>query len=632
MEYIILIYIVLLTGTQYLLGYILTRSGSRLLPGSCESDQFDNTSLVPFYWLFGLLAHLSLVFILKSLGANWLVATIAPFAVLVFGRSHITGAFDLLRNSLRGVLNVSFGLWFVFHVFLGFSLFSIDDGIRTPWVNNYGDLTFHLGMISHFTWQGDFPPSYHIFAGETLSYPFFVNLWATLLWRPFGELPALSTVFAAQWVLLWSCAYAFLCFGRARFLPWVLLLGGGSLVAIFTQPDAFSWSLISKGYPWTTWLSTIWVTQRSALMGMAVCLGSASLVFNLPGFKQHGNLHIGLAGALLGLSPLVHTHYFLVSALFLGGYLFLNAFLALRENALSSGQFSWRVSLALPLSQQFLILFVLTSVSVCFFPLLMGKSGMASLMLGWAVPVQPAGFSSISASAVMWVTNAAPWFICVGFVWAVSKAHMKLSLILALFLLGNIVKLASWDWDQLKFFLAVFTLFLVVWSEYLHREISWKVTLPHYLLAFVLVVPGVYEFFRIWPSPQHYQVYNPVKMELAELIRANTPEDAIIASPADHNSAATLSGRTIFYGYPGTLASHSLDYKKREYVQLDLHKIALCKRIATFDRDLCPTHVVWDESGKKYWHRVRPSDGFKELAKTRDGRFGLYEIVGLGGR
>lgn len=626
MEYIILIYIVLLTGAQYLLGYILTRAGACLLPGGSETAQFDHAAMVPFYWLFGLLLHLTLAFILKCLGANWLVATALPLALILISKKEFFNALSLVKNATRHLASVPFVLWMLLQIFWGINLFSIDDGIRTPWVNNYGDLTFHLGMISHFTWQGDFPPSYHIYAGETLSYPFFVNLWATMLWRPFAVLPVLSVVFAAQWVLMWACAYVFLTFGRARFLPWVLLLGGGSLVAIVNQPDVFSWSLISKGYPWTTWLSTIWVTQRSALMGMGVCLGSAALVLNLPRFKQHGTVHIAMAGAMLGLSPLVHTHYFLVSALFLGGYLFLKAFLSVRELVLSSGYFSWRESIGLAASQHFLILFVLTCVSIFFFPLLMGKSGMAGLMLGWEVPVQPAGLGSMTGSANMWLSNATPWLLALGFVWLVSKQHLKMSLLVGLFFLGNILKLASWDWDQLKFFLAVFTLFLVVWSDYCRRELSWKRMLPHYALALALIIPGGYEAFRIWTSPPNYQVYNPVKLELAEMIRTHTSIDAIIASPADHNSAATLSGRSLFFGYPGTLASHSLNYKTREYIQTDLHKIGLCQRNHTFDHSLCPTHVIWDESAKKYWHRIRPSAEFKQIAKTKDGQYGLYEV------
>lgn len=627
MEYIILIYIVLLTVTQYVLGYVLTCFAQQKCFPDIPQNQVNSAGMVPFYWLMGLLLHLSLAFVVKMLGADWWGAIILPFVFLLVGQAFVKNAFVLLKGSLRSIVDWRFLIWFAFHLFLGVSLFSVAKGIYTPWVNNYGDLTFHLGMIHHFQAQGAFPPQYHIYAGETLSYPYFVNLWATMLWNPIPYLPTLPVVFAAQWVLLWSCVYAVVTQGRGRSLPWLLLFGGGSLFAILAKPDVFSWRLINEGYPWTTWLSTIWVTQRSALMGMVVCLASCALVLNVMNYKKHGVFYCAFAGLLLGMSPLAHTHFFVVSALFLGGYLMLSALPSIRALSLSDDSVNWQDYFRLPESQNFIYLFALTCISIVFFPLLMGKSGMASLMLGWAVPVKSVGLTSLVESAMMWLRNASPWLVCMIVVWVFSRAHLKFILLLGLFLLGNVVKLATWDWDQLKFFLAVFALFIIVWRVELPQINLWKKRLVLYGLAVVLVIPGIYEFGRIWVAPPNYQVYNTRKIEIAQIIKNNTDTDAIIASPTDHNSAATISGRTLFFGYPGTLASHSLDYKTRENIQLNLHKISRCKQIATFDRRLCPTHVIWDAAGRKYWHRVRPADGFKELASTRDGQYGLYEII-----
>ncbi len=640
MEYIILIYIVLLTVAQYVFGYVLTAIAQQKLFFGVPAEQIagaiqgqgkgqpNAVGMIPFYWLFGLLLHLSLIFVVKILGANWWLASLLPFLLMLFCRNHILPALSLLRSSIRCLINGPFLVWLGFHVFLGYSLFSVSNGIYTPWVNNYGDLTFHLGMIHHFQAQGEFPPQYHIYAGETLSYPYFVNLWATVLWNPIPFLLTLSVVFAAQWVLLWSCVYAMLTQGKGRYLPWLMLFGGGSLFAVFSLPGEFSWKLINEGYPWTTWLSTIWVTQRSALMGMVICLASCSLVLNVARIDRHGVFNCALAGVLLGLSPLVHTHFFVVTALFLGGYLSLSALPAIRRLSLSEGASTFVDYCKLPECQKFLFLFFLTCISVAFFPLLMGKSSMASLMLGWAVPVKNAGLDSLAASALMWLTNALPWLACMAVVWCFSKSHLKFVLLFALFLLGNIVKLATWDWDQLKFFLAVFTVFIVVWRSALPQMRTWKSKAPNYALALILLIPGVYEFGKIWRSPPNYQVYDLLKLELAQIIMHKTSKDAIIASPSDHNSAATISGRTLFYGYPGTLASHSLDYKTREDIQMNLFKISRCKEIANFDRNLCPTHLIWDAAGRKYWHRVRPADGFKEVFSIKNGEYGLYEIVG----
>ncbi len=625
MEYIILIYIAVLTATQYTLGYVLIERinvvcGSVPEPGL----QAQPSGTLAVTWLFGLLVHLCGAFALKSMGAPWWLAIVLPFAPLAFFYRALPQAWLALKTATCGLKNIPTLLWLAVHCVLGVSLFAVHDGIRTPWVNNYGDLTFHLGMISHFVAHGVFPPEYHIFVGETLSYPFFVNLWSAILWLPVPGWAALPWVFAAQWVLLWGVVYAFFARSRGAFLPWLLLLGGGSIVAVVMQPGVFSWRLINEGYPWTTWLSTIWVTQRSALMGLAVCVCSVALVFRSKESQSRGA--IAVAGLLLAMSPLVHTHYFLVTTLFLGAYLFLLA-LAACVKGCRAGECSWSACWRLRESRDFLTLFLLTSLCVLFFPLLLGKSSMASLMLGWSVPVQPAGWSSLSASVVMWLVNASPWLVAMAVLWCVSRMHLAFALIVGLFVFGNVVKLATWDWDQLKFFLAVFSLFIVVWGRYLRvGDLGWKRMLPHYFLAVALAAPGVYELARVGLEKPDYQVYTPTKLALANMIRHKTSRDAIIASPADHNSAATLSGRPLFFGYPGTLASHSLDYQERERVQLDLLKIQRCIKVARFDMSLCPTHVVWDHSARNYWHRVVPTQGFKKIGTVHGGRYALYEV------
>ncbi len=622
MEYIILVYLVLLTATQYALGYVLIERLQALCGSGGGVGGPHNAVTVT--WLLGLLVHLCAVFLLKCLGASWWAAVLLPFLPLAACYRSLPLAWALLRASVVRLANIPTLIWLIVQCVLGVSLFSAYDGIRTPWVNNYGDLAFHLGMISHFVSHGVFPPEYHIFAGETLSYPFFVNLWSAILWLPMPGWVTLPWVFAAQWALLWGVVYAFFARSRAAVLPWVLLLGGGSLVAIISQPDVYSWRLINEGYPWTTWLSTIWVTQRSALMGLAVCVCSVSLV--LRARDSESRMGIAVAGVLLAMSPLVHTHFFVVTALFLGAYLF---FLALQPawQMYRSGGLSLRGLFALRESRDFLTLFLLTSFCVLFFPLLLGKSSMASVMLGWSVPVQTIGWASLSASAIMWLSNAAPWLVAMGALWFLSRAHLACALLFGLFVLGNVVKLATWDWDQLKFFLAVFTVFVVVWGRYLHTsDTSLKKTAVHYVLALMLIAPGAYELMRIAIEKPDYQVYSPTKLALATMIRERTSRDAIIASPADHNSAATLSGRPLFFGYPGTLASHSLDYRARERVQLDLLKIQRCIKVATFAMDLCPTHVVWDHSARNYWHRVVPTQGFKKVGSVHGGRYALYEV------
>lgn len=104
-------------------------------------------------------------------------------------------------------------------------------------------------------------------------------------------------------------------------LPWALLLGGGSYFALGEN----SGELISKEAPWACFLTTIWVTQRTALLGMASLLTSLwafhrSLDASLSDAARR--FFIALSCLILALSPLAHTHITLVGVLYIALVLF----------------------------------------------------------------------------------------------------------------------------------------------------------------------------------------------------------------------------------------------------------------------------------------------------------------------
>lgn len=638
MEYIIAIYALLLTYLQYTFGYVLVVRGQSILSSISDTASISNSSFnkpdikavnyVPFIWLLGLLFHITFVFLLKSLGLPWPIAVYLPFVLQLFFLHNVRDAISIFNNSIRKIFTLPFIAWLLVQLALAVSLFSAQDSIRTYWVNNYGDLAFHLGMIHHFTLQGDFPPDYHLYAGQTLSYPFFVNLWTAMLWWPGESLSALKGVFVVQWVLLWSCVYYFLSYRKAFFLPWVLLLGGGSYFAIIEQPQTYSWRLIGEGYPWTTWLSTIWVTQRSALMGLSCCLASCALVFNLHRFSKHGAMHMAFAGIILGLMPLVHTHYFVFTSVFLGAYLFYSVLPLIFSRSFASAAKGYLSLIKHPASISFLSLFLPALVAVAFFPFLLGKSGMTSVMLGWSVPLQKPGWESVNTSFSMWMSNAGQWFIVFLALWWLTKKHLIFILLTLLFVVANVIKLAVWEWDQIKVFLVIFSIFAMVWSIYINdSEWNLKTIALNTMFTLLLIGPGSYEVWRLWQAKENYEIYDKSKVALAKLIQETVPEKAIIASPTDHNSAATLSGRSLFMGYPGTLASHSIAYRSRENIHLNIHSLRFCKKRSDIDLALCPEYIVWDHSARKYWHRVTPGEGFEKIAVTKDGFYSIYRIL-----
>ena len=654
-DFLALILAILVTFCQYIVGFVLL-NGIRSLGAKYRFAYRDSLleakTAVPLAWIFGLAVHLALALLAKCLWLPWGVILALPFAIILaflfLWRDVVFRALNVFSLSLSATVHPTYLIWLLFHIVIGSSLFFVSGDINTPWVNNYGDLTFHLGMIHHFTFVGDFPPQYHLYAGEKLSYPFFINFWSALLWWPSSHLVSLPWIFLWQWLLLWSVIFVFLNGKKTPIIPWVAVLGGGSYFAIISFPDSFSWSMINEGFPFTSWLSTIWVTQRSAMLGAAISLACVWLVLNAEQDREstkrsadsgNADLNLIVAGLLLGLMPLAHTHFFIFTALFVGLYIGLPAVwqtvLAFKQNKTSASEQKWWASS--PWVQLYCVV-APALIAVVFFPLLMGKSGMVSLIPGWSIPMPQTIAEGLSQSATMWLKNAWHWFFVVGIVWVFISRKIALSVLALLFVLGNFVKLAVWDWDQLKVFLAIFLLFLVVWSQsslsiFKSQRLN---VLASIMLGVLLCVPGLYELSKVVEgqmeraSPNEfissYQVYDPAKIRMAEFIRAHTPQDAIIVSSSDHNAAATIAGRTMYMGYPGTLASHKINYQQRERVAKQLSLIASCRNYLKQDAIHCPDYVVWDRAAQNLWRNQNIPASFERITDSAYPGFVLYKV------
>ena len=567
--------------------WVYTRLGRmRLFNGRDNQDRLE----LPLAVVVGLLFHLVLLFFLKCLGMWWIAACLLPFILPLTEPKRVLTLIG--RVEIEPSLN--FLVWFFVVICLGVSLFQAVDGIQTPWVNNYGDLTFHLGMISSFVFGENFPPQYHIFAGERLSYPFFINLWSAALWWPVPGYRMLSFIFTFQWTLLWCLVYWFLRGNRFWLAPWALLLGGGC----YGVWESYSWELLGKGCPWTVFLTTIWVTQRAALLGMTVLLCALHLCWPAcegQGAKQ-ARSRLALGGALLGLAPLSHTHSWLVALLFIGIMLSGRAVIALiGKHGTGCGK-AGLVNLGI---------FAAALIPALFFlPWLIGKGGVVELIYGWSEPYarELGAWPNLAKSAKMWAENAPAWFLILGLYWLVSSRHLAAAAVVALFVLGNFVKLAYWDWDQLKIFIALYAVSLFLWT----REKGVLVFRLHHFLV-LLTVPALVECYKLFDKGEMHTVYNQEAVQKAQNIADRLPRGAIFAAAQDHNSLITLTGRRLYCGYDGTLSSHGIDYAARQKRLRDLQWLCRCERGQQEGKvQICPDFLLWTDAERKYWKSERP--------------------------
>ena len=539
-------------------------------------------------FLIGLLVYLTSVFLLLCAGVSWPVAGFAPYLLILSRLKSIKSLLHELIPQPHG----NFLLWFLVVLWSGSTLINTHDGIATAWKNNYGDLTFHLGMISSFAAGVNFPPQYHIFPGETLSYPFFINLWTASFWWFNPEFRLLPLIFVVQWVCLWTVIYRLFNGDRFWLLPWALFFGGGSIYAI----GANSGELIEHLFPWTNFLTTIWVTQRTTVLGSAVVLAALSLLFHSrKGSVKDRSPELWFAALLLALAPLVHTHFVLVAQLFCVAVLVSDA---IRNHA-------WK-----PLTSWVCV----SMISAIFLPWLIGKGGAVSIHAGWKPYLdQPL----LLQSAAMWWANAPFWLLSVVLYWIVSRRHLFVAILAALFLFANIVQIAYWDWDQIKIFLGIYMISLFLWSE-LESRAAWR---THVALVTLLAV-GAFEYGKLLIEAPMFVVYSKDEVEKAEAIRRVTAPHDIIAGSPDHNSLITLTGRPLFSGYAGTLSSHGLNYQARADLQQSLASLPDCP--TQMPQQVCPRYILWTEKDKGFWKVARPPP---EHYKKTDLDF-LFRIFG----
>src|SRR5947209_10136076 len=147
---------------------------SRLCSGACIG--FAGMGLVGFVLALAFGLHAVTLILTAAI-------TAAPFLLLI--KNDYRAALDLdVKKALRAISRatsrpsrwdfiyflfyaaVVIGMWLIFQR----ALLENPDGIYTGVLNNYGDLPFHLSVITRFAYGQNFPPEDPTFAGVRFTY------------------------------------------------------------------------------------------------------------------------------------------------------------------------------------------------------------------------------------------------------------------------------------------------------------------------------------------------------------------------------------------------------------------------------------------------------------------------------
>jgi hypothetical protein len=542
-------------------------------------------------------------------------------------------------------------LWPLF----GRAMYEKPEGIYTGYVDNFADLTLHLGIITGFSDGQNFPPEHPEFAGTRLAYPFLVDFVAAML-VSVGASPRWA-MFAQSYLLTVALILIFYVWARrltgsrraALLVPFLVLLNGGlgftMLFGEMAHAADGAWNLLTHlshdysafddMYRWDNSFVNWFVPMRSMLLGVPLFLIVTGLWWRALGHEPpeidpaappppvetaSASVSVGRkrrrksaaplpvsplssmtpsapvalfsplrtmigAGVIAGLLPLAHAHTFMTLML-MGGCLTLITrewrlffFFALAASVLALPQGLWAISGT-------------AAKAETFFAWNFGWTGHERMDKWIASWQQWKPIASLSASAgtgflvpnvLRTIAIAWYWFINTGvFIpllvvalrWKRGGRVVRKSLRVAYlpfvlcFLIPNVIKLAPWDWDNIKVLIYWFIPSVPLVALLLVRLTRWRrYGRPLAACLFVLMcLSGALDIWRVLTGALEWQDFDADEIAAAEMIKQTVPPRARLLTAAVHNHPFLLAGRRSFMGYPGTLWTHGIDYAAREAV------------------------------------------------------------------
>jgi hypothetical protein len=466
-------------------------------------------------------------------------------------------------------------------------------GLGTGLLNNFGDLPFHISVITSFAYGDNFPPQDPTYAGVRFTYPFasdfvsavFVRCGADLRQSMFIENFLLAMSFVGlvhRWALEMlrdriAAVITPLIVILSGGLGWVLLLdqagtNDGGLWGVLTNlPPSFT-VIPETTWRWGNAVSALLVPQRGFLMGLPL----AVLAFTQwwlateketpkpePAKKKAqvtkepepsrfpvSQRRMIAAGVAAGLLPLVHAHSFIV-------VMGMGACLALLFMRWRDWITFFIVASAIAVPQLLWSTYHSAVNAGTFFAWELGwDRGQDNPIWFWFK--NTGFFIPLILAAVLLKTN--------GFLVRKRLLFFYLPFTLC-FIIPNFVKLAPWIWDNIKvlyyWWLAsaplVALLLAKLWRNGPILRVAAVILFVVVTLAGALDVAGI-----ALRSSTRYEIFSAEGVAFAELVKEKTPPHALVIHAPVHNTPVFLTGRRSLMGYPGHIWTHGLQFMQRE--------------------------------------------------------------------
>jgi hypothetical protein len=459
----------------------------------------------------------------------------------------------------------------------GRAAYENSEGIFTGVRNNLGDLTLHLQVIFSFAHGQNFPPQDPTYAGVRFAYPFLVDFLSAMLVR------AGASVFGAMWIENMVLALALV--GMIHY--WTLLLTRNRLagliapvLVIFSGGLGWTWifqevhdsdglipllahlqhdyTIFDTGpFRWGNSLTTLFVTQRSILLGMplAICIfclwwKSIAETAQKAGRESSSWQPMTAAGLFAGLLPLTHAHTFLVVI----------------------GMGACLTALFPRLWKDWMRFFGLAAIVALPQVLWLGRAG--GVKLASYVAWQPGWDHGDLNPVPFWLLNTGLFIplLLLALLWRRPDFRLPKPLLkfyapfLLCFIVPNLIRLAPSVWDNIKvliyWYVASAPLVALVLARGLKQKSGWRWLSAAALAAMVLA--GALDILRVVAGETEYLEFDREGIAIAKVISQQSSPRALILHAPTYNTPVFLTGRRSLLGYPGWMWSRGLEYSQRQ--------------------------------------------------------------------
>ncbi|MBA3514991.1 MAG: hypothetical protein H0T77_11510 [Pyrinomonadaceae bacterium] len=514
---------------------------------------------------------------------------------------------------------ISVVLWRVFSR----AMIEVPDGIYTGVLNNFGDLPFHLSVITSFAHGNNFPPEDPTYAGVRFTYPFlsdfvsaiFVSCGANLRQSMFVGNFILGVSFVG---LLHRWALEMVRDRLAAVItPLLVILNGGlGWVLLWEQAKQYDQGLSAvlrsipnslTIIPNTTWrwgnaISTLLVPQRGMLLGLPIAVivftqwwiagngvegeqqedtekneparGGRERVTGVRKNKsrrkkklaaRNGKQHLRVSA-----SPHLHisSAHRMVAAGAIAGLLPLvhaHSFIAVMVvgGCIALVQRRWREWI------QFFL-----AASLVALPQMWWSTHNSSVDAATFFDWQFGWDRGTDHPVWFWLKNTGLFIplVLAGIFWLGKKRLVSQRLLLfylpftLCFIVPNLIKMAPWVWDNIKvlfyWWLASAPIVALLLARLWHQR-GLRRILGVALFVCVTLAGGV-DVATILLSSAKYQVFDRPGIQFAEIVKRETEPRARIVHAPVHNHPVFLTGRRSLMGYPGHIWTHGLEYRQRE--------------------------------------------------------------------